>query len=192
MTDLSTLGSITVKEMETATVNVGTSVATTDVRSSSYMNVTAEDDVTISSTAGRVVLQASGIDVTSDLAVQGVIYDATSDGLKVGSKNISLNVRSDASDANASGAGIRVCGDAYAEHLNTGGVSGNPAAISALWSSADGGLWTLTGGHLAFTKTLSNGDECVFTFRILDSGDLVLNRKIGTQSAQALAYWQNV
>lgn len=192
MTSLDSLGSITVKEMETATVNAATRVSTTEVRSGSHMNITAVNDVTVSSDTGNVLLVGSNIEMRSNVVVDGVLSDLTTDTIKVAAKNVSLNTRPDATDANASGSGILVCGDSYAQHVTSGGVAGNPAMISATWTNEDGGVWTMSGGNLAFTKTLSNGDECVFTFAILDSGDLVLSRKIGLQVTQSLSHWQNI
>ena len=189
---LDSLGSITVKEMESATINASSRVSTTVVRSDSHMNVIAQDDVAVKSTAGKVVLEGSSVEMKANVVVDGLISDATTDSVKVVGKNVSLNVRPDATDVNASGSGILVCGDSYAQHVTSGGVAGNPAAISATWSNEDGGLWTMSGGNLAFTKILSNGDECVFTFSILDSGDLVLSRKIGLQVTQSLSYWQTI
>lgn len=192
MTSLDSLGSITVKEMETATMNAATSVSTTEVRSASHLNIRAVNDVTVSSSTGKIVLDGSSIDMNAAVVLDGVLSDATTDSIKVTGKHVTLNVRPDATDNNASGSGILVCGDSYAQHVASRGVAGNPAAISATWTNDDGGLWTMSGGNLAFTKMLSNGDECVFTFAVLDSGDLVLSRRIGLQVTQSLSHWQNI
>ena len=190
---LGSLGTMTVKELETAMNTISTSISTTEVVSSAGLSVSSNDDLTLTSSAGKVVVSSSSDPVTfaDDVQVNGALYDSATDSLKVGSKTITVNARDDASDLNASGSGILVCGTDYASFVSSSGDSGSKTAISALWTKTGSTeQWTLNGGDLAFSKVLPSGEVCTFVFNVLDSGDMVLKRTIGSQVSQMLSYWE--
>lgn len=188
------LGTVSVREVESVLNSVDNSVSTAEVRSLSGLTLTCKDDLALSSTAGNVVITSSApVRFESDVVVEGVVSDLATDSLKVGSKTINLNKRSDASDVNASGSGILVCGTDYASYESSNGAQGSKTSISILWTNTGNTeQWVLKGGDLSFSKVLSNGDVCTFTFASLDSGDLVLKRTIGSQTSQMLAYWETL
>lgn len=190
---LGSLGTLTVKELETAMNTISSSISTSEVVSSAGLSVTSNDDMTLTSTSGKVIVSSSSDPVTfvDDVQVNGALYDSATDSLKVGSKTITVNVRDDATDLNASGSGLLVCGTDYASFVSSQGEAGTKTAISALWTKTGSTeQWTLNGGDLAFSKILPNGELCTFAFTILESGDMVLKRTIGSQVSQMLSYWE--
>lgn len=188
------LGSIKVKTIDSVLSTISTDVSTTEVISDAELNVTSLNDLTIESTAGSVIINSHNpVVFQSPLVLDGVISDFRTDSLKLTSKVVEVNKRDDATDLNASGSGLVVCGTDYAEHEATSGASGSDTSISVLWTkSGSDRQWTLKGGDLSFSKVLPNGEVCVFTFASMDSGDLVLKRQIGSQTSQMLSYWETL
>lgn len=191
---ISAMGSLTVKEVDTVLQSATGNISTSEVMSTTGLSVTCADDLSLNSSSGNInITSADPITFQGDVQINGVLGDSATDSLKVGSKTIDLNSRPDPSNTNASGSGLLVCGTDYATFMSTNGASGATNSISVLWTKTGSSeQWVLSGGDLSFCRTLPNGDVCTFTFSVLDSGDLVLARKIGTQVTQSLAYWETV
>lgn len=189
-----TLGNMSIKDMQAVVISATDKVSTTEVRSSSGMDIDAQQNVTVESKSGDLKLEAPAgkIFVGNDLDVQGVIGNPASDSLNFSCKAIALNATDAPTDANASGSGLYVCGKDFADFLNTSGGTGSKDSISMTWRTDDGGVWSLKGGNLSFSKPISTGDVCKYTFNITDSGDLILQRTIGTDVTQSLAYWETM
>lgn len=191
---LSSLGVLSIKEMDSVLASTTDKVFTSEVRSIATMNVGGQQDVKVRSASGDVVLKAPRgfVRAKQDIDVSGCIGDSTDESLRFSAKTVALNSTGSATDADASGSGIYVCGSDFADYVSSAGTSGDRDSISVLWKNDGGGLWSLKGGNLSFSKIIASGDACTFTFNITESGDMALQRTIGAGLTHSLAYWQTL